>query len=105
MPRCGSPRACPPSWPSASWRAGGNAHLDAHLDRLRDAAPADPEFEARRVVEGPALALQASLLTRYAPPAVADAFCAARLGDGGRVFGTLPAGADPGPILERALPA
>ena len=84
---------------------GGNAHLDAHLDRLRDAAPADPEFEARRVVEGLALALQASLLTRYAPSAVADAFCAARLGDGGRVFGTLPSGADPGPILERALPA
>ena len=52
-----------------------------------------------------ALALQASLLVRYAPPAVADAFCAARLGDGGRVFGTLPAGADAGPILERALAA
>ena len=69
---------------------GANAALDAHLDRLQ-AAPADPEFEARRVVEDLALALQASLLVRHAPPAVGDAFCAGRLGDGGRVFGTLPA--------------
>jgi putative acyl-CoA dehydrogenase len=84
---------------------GGNALLDAHLDRLRNAAPADPEFEARRVVEGLALALQASLLVRYAPPAVADAFCAARLVDGGRVFGTLPSGTEADPIIERALAA
>ena len=67
------------------------------------AAPADPEFEARRVVEGLALALQASLLTRYAPPAVADAFCAARLGDGGRVVRHAARRAPtPAPILERA---
>ena len=39
-----------------------------------------------------ALAFQASLLVRHAPPSVADAFCAARLGGGGRAFGTLPAG-------------
>ena len=45
---------------------------------------------ARRVVEDLALALQASLLVRNAPPAVADAFCAGRLGEGGRAFGTLP---------------
>ena len=57
---------------------------------------ADPQFEARRIVEDLALALQASLLVRHAPPAVADAFCAGRLGDGGRVFGTLPAGVDAG---------
>ena len=38
-----------------------------------------------------ALALQGSLLVRYADPAVADAFCASRLdGDWGRAFGTLP---------------
>jgi putative acyl-CoA dehydrogenase len=82
---------------------GDNASLDAHLDGLRAAPPDDPEFEARRVVEGLALALQASLLVRHGPPAVADAFCAARLGDGGRVFGTLPVGTDAGAILERAL--
>jgi len=42
-----------------------------------------------------ALALQASLLVRFSPPAVADAFCRSRLeGDWGRAFGTLPAGVD-----------
>ena len=69
----------------------------------RRAAPAEPQFEARRLVEELALALQASLLVRNAPPEVADAFCAGRLGDGGRVFGTLPAGVDAGAIVRRAL--
>jgi putative acyl-CoA dehydrogenase len=36
---------------------------------------------------------------------VADAFCAARLGDGGRVYGTLPAGVDATAIVDRALAA
>jgi putative acyl-CoA dehydrogenase len=37
---------------------------------------------------------------------VADAFCAARLsGEGGRVYGTLPAGVDAAAIIDRALPA
>jgi putative acyl-CoA dehydrogenase len=52
------------------------------------------------------MALQASLLVRAAPPAVADAFCAARLGgEGGRVYGTLPSGIDARGIIDRALPA
>ena len=69
-------------------------------------AGGDPQFEGRRIVEDLAVALQASLLVRSAPPAVADAFCAARLnGDGGRVYGTLPAGVDAGAIVDRALPA
>jgi putative acyl-CoA dehydrogenase len=55
------------------------------------------------VVENLAVALQASLLVRHAPPAVADAFCAGRLGEGGRVFGTLPPSVDAEAILERAL--
>jgi putative acyl-CoA dehydrogenase len=42
---------------------------------------------------------------RYSPPAVADAFCAARLaGEGGRVFGTLPGGVDARAIIDRAYP-
>ena len=81
---------------------GGNALLDAHLDRLRAAGP-PTESEARRVVEELALALQASLLVRNAPPVVADAFCAGRLGEGGRVFGTLPPSVDAPAIVERAL--
>jgi putative acyl-CoA dehydrogenase len=57
-------------------------------------------------VEDLAVALQASLLVRHAPAAVADAFCAGRLeGDRGRVYGTLPAGVDAGSIIERAVPA
>ncbi|MEU8652216.1 hypothetical protein [Streptomyces sp. NPDC048737] len=40
---------------------------------------------------------------RYAPPAVADAFCATRLGGGrGHCFGTLPDGADLDGIPERS---
>jgi putative acyl-CoA dehydrogenase len=85
---------------------GANAALDAHLDRLRESAPSDPEFEARRVVGDLALALQASLIVRYAPPEVSDAFCAGRLeGAGGRVFGTLPPRVDAEAILARVLPA
>ncbi len=65
----------------------------------------ESQFGARRFVENLALALQASLLVRHAPPAVADAFCAARLaGDSGRVYGTLPRGVDAAAIIDRALP-
>jgi putative acyl-CoA dehydrogenase len=88
---------------------GADSRLDAHLARLRERLAAlageDPQWEARRVVEDLAVAFQASLLVRHAPPAVADAFCAGRLGDGGRVFGTLPGGADAGAIVDRALAA
>jgi len=42
---------------------------------------------------------------RYAPAAVADAFCASRLaGDWGHAFGTLPKGLDTVAVLQRALP-
>src|SRR5581483_6018275 len=64
--------------------AGADARLDAHLTATKERASAafagpDPQFEARRVVEELALSLQGSLLVRYAPPEVADAFCASRL--------------------------
>ncbi len=49
------------------------------------------ESEARRLTELLAVALQASLLIRFSPPAISDAFCASRLeGDAGLAFGTLP---------------
>jgi putative acyl-CoA dehydrogenase len=91
--------------------AGADSHLDAHMSRLREQTTQvftdqDPQFQARRVVEDLAVALQGSLLVRHAPPAVADAFCASRLaGDGGRVYGTLPGGVDASAIIDRALPA
>jgi putative acyl-CoA dehydrogenase len=87
--------------------AGADARLDAHVAGLR-AALADGdalEHRARRLVEDLALALQASLLVRHAPPAVADAFCAARLGGaGGLAYGTLPAGVDTAAIVARHSP-
>jgi putative acyl-CoA dehydrogenase len=87
--------------------AGADARLDAHLARLRSglADPAELEHRARRVVEDLALALEASLLVRHAPPAVADAFCAARLEHPGLAYGTLPAGTDTGAIVARHTPA
>jgi putative acyl-CoA dehydrogenase len=90
--------------------AGADPRLDAHLDSVRERATAvfagqDPQFEARRMVEELALALQGSLLVRHSTPAVADAFCASRLGgNGGRVYGTLPPGVAAQEIIDRALP-
>ncbi|HEX8067363.1 MAG TPA: acyl-CoA dehydrogenase family protein [Thermoleophilaceae bacterium] len=86
---------------------GADARLDEHLGRTRDAVAAldgpHPHWNARRAVEDLGVALQASLLVRHAPPEVADAFCAARLGDGGRAFGTIPDGVAADAIVDRAL--
>jgi putative acyl-CoA dehydrogenase len=84
---------------------GANAQLDASVVKLKDqfTDPATLEQRARRVVESMALCLQGSLLVRSAPPAVADAFCASRLGgDGGLEYGTLPAGVDFESIIARS---
>jgi putative acyl-CoA dehydrogenase len=86
---------------------GADARLDAHVGKLKSqfADPATLESRARRVVEGMALALEGSLLVRGAPPAVADAFCAARLaGDGGLEYGTLPTGSAFETIIARSRP-
>ena len=83
---------------------GADARLDAHLDRCREQLGAVDQWSARALVEDLALAFQASLLVRNAPPFVADAFCAARLGDGRhKSFGTLPHGSDAARIVDRAL--
>ena len=68
---------------------------------------ADPtEQAARRLAESLAVTLQASLLIRYGHPAVADAFTATRLSaEGGRAYGTLPAGTRTDAIIPRATPA
>jgi putative acyl-CoA dehydrogenase len=86
---------------------GADARLDAAAKSLDDevADTSDIEVRARRLVEHMALVLQGSLLVRFAPPAVADGFCASRLGgDWGHAFGTLPPGVDTATILERATP-
>ncbi len=107
--------------------AGADRRLDAAAERLRcslkeasAAAKEDGEggrgrwagagraqYGARRLAGLIALTLQASLLVRYAPAAVADAFCASRLGSEpsggpGGPFGTLPDGLDLDPVLGRA---
>ncbi|HEX3392613.1 MAG TPA: acyl-CoA dehydrogenase family protein [Solirubrobacteraceae bacterium] len=86
---------------------GSDERLDAHVAKLERqfSDPATLELRARRIVESMALALQGSLLVRNAPPAVADAFCASRLGgDGGLEYGTLPAGTDFEAIVQRGRP-
>jgi putative acyl-CoA dehydrogenase len=90
--------------------AGADPAFDAHLDGVAErlgglaAHGADAsQYGARALVEDLAVALQASLLIRHAPAAVADAYVAGRLGGGGRVYGTLPAGLDTAAIVDRAL--
>ncbi|MFD5596075.1 acyl-CoA dehydrogenase family protein [Streptomyces griseorubiginosus] len=63
------------------------------------------EGRARHLTERLALVLQGSLLVQHAPPEVADAFCASRLGgDGGASFGTLPTSLDLAKVVDRARP-
>jgi len=63
------------------------------------------ESEARIIVRDLVVGMQAALLVRHAPAAVADGFCASRLGNGpGGTFGLLPGGIDHRAIVERAAP-
>ena len=86
--------------------AGQDGRLDTHVDALRDSLgdTAAVEYRARKVAEDISLALQGSLLVRHGHPAVTEAFLATRMArNWGGAFGTLPAGLDLGPIIERAL--
>ncbi|NUS77382.1 MAG: DNA alkylation response protein [Streptomyces sp.] len=86
---------------------GADHRLDAAIkDLLTDLADLDGiEARARRLTERLALVLQGSLLVRFAPPEIADAFCASRLGaDAGATFGTLPSTLDLTSVVNRARP-
>ncbi len=78
------------------------------LDHLAASLPARvelmaTEFEARRLAQDVALAVQAALLAQTAPPAVFGAFCDSRLaGHWGHSFGSLGAGTDFATIIARA---
>ena len=89
-------------------RARGADHrLDrAVKDLLTELADLEGvETRARRLAERLALVLQGSLLVRHAPAAVADAFCASRLGgEWGAELGTLPHGPDLRAVVDRARP-
>jgi len=89
---------------------GGDARLDRAVDdtlALLGEVVGDParaEVSARRLASRMALCLQGSLLVRFAPPEVADIFCASRLGssyDG--VFGALDGG-DLRAVVARTTP-
>jgi len=94
--------------------AGADAALDAAVAALKaqvaglEAAPGlEAQHEARRLAGRVAVALAAVQLVRHAPAAVADGYCASRLGPhapGGPAapFGTLPAGLDVAAIIDRA---
>jgi putative acyl-CoA dehydrogenase len=102
-----TPAALEAFFAELSESAGADARLDAFVSSVRDQFTDGETLEvrARRVVESLALALEGSLLVRYAPAAVADAFCASRLGgDHGLEYGTLPAGTDFSAIVERHTP-
>jgi putative acyl-CoA dehydrogenase len=82
--------------------------MDAAFDRFLtgiDANYGDPaaaEPLARRMVEDMALALQGSLVLRFAPEPVAKLFLAARVSGGMRgCYGALPRGLDLDPVIER----
>ncbi len=102
-----SPQSVPVFIAEVRRAKGGDKHLDRMVERLEDelSAPQEHEARARRIVERMAIALQASLMIRHSPSAIADAFCATRLaGDDGSVYGCLPAGLDQRAIVERAQP-
>ena len=102
--------------------AGGDKRLDeataelrrmlAGLEALAETGPAAAageaaEYQARRLAGLIASLLQGALLVRHAPPPVADAFCASRLGSAsaggpGYAFGTLPDGLELMPVVDRA---
>jgi putative acyl-CoA dehydrogenase len=79
----------------------GARSIEEARGALRD--PAIAETQARLIVERLALAMQSSLMKRHSDGAAADAFEASRITQqGGRTFGTLPAGTDAEALLKRA---
>jgi len=87
----------------------GDPRVKGFAERLHKrlaAADRNDEAQARALVRELVLALQAALLVKHAPAAVADAFCASRLApESGGAFGLLPRGLDFAAIVERAAPA
>lgn len=89
-------------------RAGCDTRLDACVDRITAALSHGDsvEADARRIVGEMARGLQASVLIRNAPAAVADAYAGSRLGGGQTaVFGEATARGDLEAIIDRATHA
>ncbi|WP_026875986.1 acyl-CoA dehydrogenase family protein [Jiangella gansuensis] len=77
---------------------------DALTATTAELAAAPSPGRARELAGRMAALLQASLLVRYAPAAVADAFCGSRLDGRHGVYGTLPDAVDTVAIIRRATP-
>jgi putative acyl-CoA dehydrogenase len=89
---------------------GADPRLDAAIDSLLgllgSLSPDAMEVSARRLAGRMAAVLQGALLVRFAPPEVADVFCASRLGGdgaGGGIYGALTGG-DLTAIVARTTP-
>lgn len=84
----------------------GDARLKAHIGKVQAAFKQtdDIQFRARQLTEDLAVALQAKLLLEAGNATVSDAFVASRLGEGGRVYGTLPRGIDAEALVARSTP-
>ncbi|WP_417662017.1 acyl-CoA dehydrogenase family protein [Pseudomonas sp.] len=84
----------------------GDARLKAHIGKVQAAFrdTDDIQFRARQLTEDVAIALQAKLLLEAGNTTVSDAFLASRLGEGGRVYGTLPRGVDAEALVARSTP-
>jgi putative acyl-CoA dehydrogenase len=77
--------------------------IESVLETLADTSAL--EVGARRLAGTMAACLQGALLVQHAPAAVADAFCATRLGqEYGGTLGTLPRGTDLAAIVTRTTP-
>jgi len=85
---------------------GANGRLDRHVEALGAMlASGAGEADARRQSAAIAVALAGALLARHAPPALADAYCASRLGETGTAtLGMLPTGLDYAAIIRRGMP-
>ncbi|MGQ7815718.1 acyl-CoA dehydrogenase family protein [Metapseudomonas furukawaii] len=84
----------------------GDARLAGFIGKLKQgfADTGDIQYRARQLTEDVAVALQAKLLLEAGNATVSDAFIASRLEGHGRVYGTLPRGADVEALLARSTP-
>jgi putative acyl-CoA dehydrogenase len=86
---------------------GEDPRLDRAIESVLESLADTSQLEvgARRLAGQMAACLQGALLVQHAPAAVADAFCATRLGNEyAGTLGTLPRGVDLGYIVERTTP-
>lgn len=102
-----TPEAVQAFFDELSKARGANQHLDQYVNALHKDLKevAQLEYRARDLVDRMALSIQAALLVQDGHRAVADAFCASRLTDGGHHnYGALPRGVDCQTIIKRATP-